>query len=559
MYKYNITLIHLIIFLGFFPKVFAQNLDTLNNLIKTVESGKFTYRQYIKPIGEGLVQFSVTKVDSKGKESETVYNFSFADIDKNTVKAITRKDVIIVQLLVSGKQKLIQSITDGGDKVSYASGLEIYATDSENGNQLEKNIKHLIPMAIEQENNRLSLSGYEEHLNWLLENITDVELPKTEIIQKTSASKNAIGKLNLEQTLNTKGKSKNKLKIFNLSTLNPNSLSYKINGEEFIVSAGTRRNINGIRYFEDGEQKNYVDELAIYAKSISNGKDILKVLKAIIPLAIENFEQKKPNVSNTENALKYLTETISEISTSEETLSQNITITSNIATLKINEIKPNENTEFEYRFNLADINANNIDYLGQKNRLFITLPTKKSARFIQIKKNDELENYSNGLSIFFNSIEEAMIGTSALKSLVQNFEKEMEQDTYIPTSLDKAINDLKTQMVHVKIDEENYDTFIELIDNETKTVKVSTVFSNLKKSVETVQEFSLNDINPKNCSIEVKGKRVMVELRTKHLEKIIKTYVDGDIKPYEYKVGIEAVGVERARQMLRIVKALLQN
>lgn len=557
MYKNNIKLILFIFSIGFPPMVFAQDLGKLQEHIKTVETGKLIYRQTIKSIDEGLVQFSVTEIDVKGKENEIVYNFNFADIDKNTVRALTKKDVITVQLLASGKQKLIKATSDGGDKVTYLNELQFYAADSENGNELEKNTKALIPEATDLEKKRLSLSGYEEHLKWLLENINDVELSKSEIIQKTSAPKELVGKFILDRTINAKSKTKNELRELNLSTLNPNSVAYRISGEEFLIKVTTRRNIKGIRYFEDGEQKNYMDELVLYAKSVTNGKDIFRVLKAIIPLAETAFEAKKPNISSSENALKYLNSVIADVSTNEETLSQNLSTTSGITHFKLTETKPNESTEFEYQFNFADINANNIDYQGQKDRLFVTLPTKKSVKFIQTKKNGALENYGHGTTIFFNSIEDAIVGTSALKALAENFEKKLEDRQYNYTSLNQAISDLKEQMVKVKIDEDNYDTFIELLD--TNTLKLTTVFSNLKKSQEVIQEFMLKDLNDKNINITVSGKHVGVELNTNHLEKIVKTYVDGEIKPYRSKIGIEVPSIENARQIAGIFTVLAKK
>ena len=93
----------------------SQDLTSVQDNLKTVETGKSTFRQELRIIEEGLVRYSVVEVDVKGKEKETQYVFSFADIDENTVRAITKKDIIIVQLLVSGKQKLVQVIANGGD------------------------------------------------------------------------------------------------------------------------------------------------------------------------------------------------------------------------------------------------------------------------------------------------------------------------------------------------------------------------------------------------------------------------------------------------------------
>ena len=538
---------------------YAQNISTIQESLETVEAAKYTYRQELKDFGEGLFNYTITATDKKGKETETQYNFSFSDLDVNTVRAITKKDVILVQLLVSGKQKLVQVISNGGDKINYVDKFEIIATNSENGNLLEKQIKSFIPLAVDADEKRLSLNGYQAHLNWLKENITAVELPKKQIIQKINSDKNTVGKIILEQTINAKSNSKSLLYDLNLALLNPNSVGYRISGDEFTIYAETRRSINGIRHVEDEKQKNFQRSIKLHAKSITNGKDIFKVLKATIPLAEEVFIKAQPKLTTNDAALQYLNSVIKDVKTEDESLTQNLTIKDNVAQLKLIETTPDESTTFLYHYNFGDINANNIDYDGQKDRLFATLPVKKSVNFIRTEKNADLQNYTDNLKVFFNTIEEAIIGVKALKKLAENYEKKMEGISYTATSASSAVNQIKNVLKKVKIGEDTYELFIELTDAKTNTIKLTTVFSNLKKSLETVQEVSLKDINPKNCKIVVKGKHVIAELNTKHLEKIVKTYVDGQIKPYQYKIVVEAASIEDARKIVGYVISISEK
>lgn len=533
----------------------AQEIQRIQDNLLTVETGKITFRQELKEVDDNLVRYTEVQIDSKGKENETVYNFSFADIDENTVRALTKNDAIFIQLLSNSKQKLIQVLTDGGDKISYVNELQFLASDSENGRQLENLIKGLIPSAIAQDKKRLALTGYNDHMKWLSEHISDVQFPHKQIIQKTKIGA-VVGKLVLDQTFNSKNKSNNELRELNFATLNPNSVGYRISGDEFIVTAETRRGLKGIRYVEEGIQKNYTNEVAFYANSIINGKDIYTVLKALIPLAEETFEKNQVDVSSNEKALEFLNGAIAKVTTGEVSLAQSLSIEDNVAQLELTEAEPDKSTTSVYRFNFGDMNANNIDYDGQKNRLFVTLPTKKAVNFIRKTENEELQNYTKELQIHFNTIEDAIVGTKALKSLTTHHETKMESNSYVYSSVPNAIADLKKLMQQVRVDDESFDLFIELIDGNGNMVKVTSIFSNQKKSVETIQEFSLNDINPKNCSIVVKGKHVQVVLNTKHLEKLIKTYVDGDIKPYQYNISIESTGIEEARQMIQIFARL---
>ena len=309
--KYSLLLSMILLMVS----VKAQDISAISSQLNTVETGKYSYRQELKPMAGILVQFIVVQVDSKGKESESMYEFSFADIDKNTVRSLTKKDVILVQLLVGGKQKLIKKTTNNGDKISYANTLQLYATNAENGTQLAKSIKECIPEAQKKENSRLSLKGYQDHINWLVENLGDIDLPKKQIVQKASTTDMA-GKLILEQTFATKNKSENQKREFNLAILNPNSIRYQITGEEFTISVDTRRSINGIKLFVDGKQKNYSKNIKFQATSITNGKDISKVLKKSIPLAIEAFEKQHPQDFTNQTALAFLNKVISNVSAS---------------------------------------------------------------------------------------------------------------------------------------------------------------------------------------------------------------------------------------------------
>lgn len=531
---------------------FESKVNKVESLLTTVETGKLTLRQDLKLASDGLLVYTVHQENTKGKGTEVIYRFSFSDIDLNTVRSITNKDLIQVQLLVASKQNLIQVTSNNGDKIAYNKSLFLYAKNSNNANDIVEAIKALIPEAKKLEKNRLALKTYQDHLKWLLENIQDVELPNKQIIQHLEINSTFNTSIIFNQSIHVKSKSVSNVYTFNLATLNPNAITYKISGNELIISAATRRNVKCIKYITDGKQKNYVDDIKIYANSITNGKDIFKVLKATIPLAKERFKVSRPEVLSISQSIGFLNKAMENVTTIETRLTQSLSINDNVTTFKLTELDPDKSVDYEYNFNFADVNGNNIDYSGIKDRLFVTLPTKKAVKFIRNSKNSESQNYTNKTIFFFNSIEDAVIGTEALQNLVKLFEGKISTQSYTYTSVRAAIADIKDKLSKVEIGEDVYDVFVELLDPNTNTLKLTTVFSNLKKSKETILEFSLSDINTKNIAIVVSGKRVRVELNTKHLEKIIKTYVDGEIKPYRYKVEIETKDIESARRIANI-------
>lgn len=547
-------------FLMLFSNVNAQNLnslvDTINEALHTVASSKAEFAQSLKLNTTNYVNYSITEVNSKGNTEETIYNFSFADIDINTVRTITKKEVILVQLIVKGKQRLIKKTTSNGDKVSYEDNLSLYAKNIENGRDLVDAVKDIIPLNETLEKNKLALSSYQDHQNWLISNIQDVDFTKNQIVQKIESGISNNGYLKLSTTTNSKSKTTTEEFEFNLATLNPNSLSFKISGDEFYIEATNRRNIKVIKAFKDGAQQSYTSKIRFYSSSIENAKDTYKVLKAIIPLAEEAFLKSKPSIASIQNAYKYINTAIQNINTNNQTYTQSIEGDC-VSKIIVKETNLKETLEHVYSFNFGDINLDNVDYNSSKNQLFVEINTKKQAKFIRHIENNELQNYTNNFRLYVDRIEEAMITKEALQNIVKTCEDAKPKTTY--SSISSALNALKKKISIVKVGDNNYDQTFEVVSSSSYVVKLTSVFSNLKNSKETIYEFGLGDINSKNITITTSGKHAMVELNTKHLEKIIKTYQDGEIKSYAYKTAIQAADIENARHIADLLKYIINN
>ena len=78
--------------------------------------------------------------------------------------------------------------------------------------------------------------------------------------------------------------------------------------------------------------------------------------------------------------------------------------------------------------------------MGKRTSFFITLPTKKSVKFIQHIKNGEFtETTPIASEFFFSTIEDAIVGTEALKTMATLQEQKMEDITHSSSSVGDAI------------------------------------------------------------------------------------------------------------------------
>ncbi len=530
-----------------------KKIKDIQKLLTTVAAKKPTYVQDLKTISPGYYEYSVIEMNDKGNEKEAIYSFSFADISSRLVRSFTKKDIILIELSVTGKQKLIKKSTDGGTKTTYLSGFTMYGLNADNGRTIEKTIKEVIPDAIELDKGYLSLHSYNDHLNWLKANISNVDSSKKQIEQYVTLDVTKPGFIALEQTQG----SKQKRMELNLSLLDPNSVKYKISGSEFGIEIKTKKGIKGIKYLEGTSIKGFQNNLIFYASSAVNGKNIYKVLKNSIPLAETQFNESKPDLESVSKALKYLNGHIAHITTADGTLEQHLELKNDMGHIIIQEVKGDKSDAYEYNFDLADINRSTLTCNSKKDKLFIELnTTNKGQNFINFIKNGELQNYIKKFMLFFNTMEEAFIGKEAIRFLIEQRKNSItdESDTVIP--LHEALVELQKKIEIVESDGERFEQHIALIDEEANILKITKVSSNSKKDKRIESEFSIDDISWQNINVKVSGKRVCITISTKRLEKVIKTYEENEVENYQNKIEIEARDIKNAKDIINMFKRM---
>ncbi|PKA99958.1 hypothetical protein B0O79_3681 [Flavobacteriaceae bacterium MAR_2009_75] len=533
-----------------------KKITIVQELLTSVEANKLTFNQDLKTISPGYYDYSVVEVNGKGQEEETIYSFALSDINKNGVRSYTKKDVILIELTVSGKQKLIKKTTDGGSKISYQPTFVMYGLNADNGRDLENALEDAIPDAEVLEKDRLSLTGFEDHLNWLKDNVGNVNLPKEEVGQEINTQPERPDFIVLEQILG----SKKKRFEFNLSVLNPNSVNYKISGEEFLIEVGTKKGVAGIKYFENDELQGYTDQVLFYASSLANGKSLHRVLRGVVPLAESKFDETEPNFSKISLALDYINSKTGHVESDGMTTAQNLVLTDHMATLISKENEGDKNEEHEYLFNLTDINKNGISIKEKRTRLFLVLNTNKSKAFISHRLNGEIENFEKELLIYFDSYEDALRGKIALQALIDNFEdNESKNENLSAIDLNGALSLLKKEINQITGTDHQIEQHIELLESEESSFKFTKIESNSKKITEVVYEFSIKDLNEQLLEVEVSGKRAWAEIGTKSAEKVVKVYEDGEVQNYVNHIEIETPTIENAKNIVLIFKRLAES
>lgn len=203
---------------------FSSAVAGMQAVLQTVENNKNQITQTLKEKEPGVLLYTCTTTTIKdGKSQQEVYEFNLADIDINTIRAFTNKDVIQVQCLVAKKQKFIKKTTDS-QKSNYEQEVFFYAKNIDNGRELVEGFKALVPISESIIDKRLSLKTYQEHISWLESNTKQVNLLDKQYVQTLSSSAKIPGRLAFTVDQVSSGKSVNSSFQFNLANLNPNSI-----------------------------------------------------------------------------------------------------------------------------------------------------------------------------------------------------------------------------------------------------------------------------------------------------------------------------------------------
>ncbi|HZH70512.1 MAG TPA: hypothetical protein VFD80_08685 [Flavobacteriaceae bacterium] len=531
---------------------FSKIVSEIASNLQTVENNKNEVSQSIQEVQPGVIQISqISTVIKSGNTTNVVYEFNMADIDVNTIRAYTNKDVIQVQLLVGKKQKLIKTTTDN-QKIAYTDGFDILAKNIDNGRILSDLFQSLVPLAIEITEKRLSLNSFQQHLDWLEQNVTNVALLDRQYNQVLKINEKYPGRVEFKVDENTSKKNTSESYHFNLANINPNSIVFEIKGDVSIVNLETRRKLNTIKTFSEGVQGNYTNSFVIYCESVEKARDLQKVLKEAIIHSEKAIENSIPTITNINNGIQTLNNYIGNVVINETTYTQSLNGEC-VIEIEKNTTSGSKATHEKMFLNLKDINSNTIKYNTKGKNVFVDFQTTGGNKFIKHIVDGVQKNYTNSFSLEFSEIEEAIMAEAIFKSIIKICEN---QKVDYSLSKDKLIERLKNEIRTFQDDKLTYNQTIEVKDNNLQ-IKITEISD--KKSVEKIYELNMRDLNPSGITFQTSSKSVYVTLQTNYLEKIIKYYEDGAIKNYQNSIEIQAENVENARVIVDLFKNILSK
>ncbi len=512
------------------------SLDKVKSYVKEIKLEKSSVNQALNYADATPydIKIVITNTDSKGKSTEEIYEFNLGLM--GDVKRSASSKEMKVELASQKSQKVIR-YTKAGELQNYESKVELLSENIDDARELEKNLKDAIAAAKTawESSIKLPKDDLGALQTWFEQNVKEATAEKQtfkQSIKKSSTYKDRAA-LTLEE--NDGKKTIETSADFSWGDLNEGSAELKISGKEIYVSAKAKND-----YIKN--QKGYDDEVKIYAPTPNEGSVLLMAIQKIIPVAKKELQARVPKVASKEDGFKILKDRIKDFKAGESNYIQKLAQSCLTAYNLKSDIK-GKSVEETFKFNFGDISDYKLSV--SKEIIKIVVKVADSKKFIQYTKDGTPQNYDNSFDFVIGDLEDARYLMEALPAISKGCKSNVTAGDF---------NWLNTKLKAV----ENPKQELTLQDNDKCKWKFTSNLSESKKSVESVSEFNLYDIDPKKIDIEVSGKTIGVTAYTLNKEKFIK--LTKDSKPsFSSEINLVLNDVEEAQKALATFKALVEG
>ncbi len=209
-----------------------------------------------------------------------------------------------------------------------------------------------------------------------------------------------------------------------------------------------------------------------------------------------------------------------------------------------------KSTEYVYEFNLADLNDRLVNRETSKAKMYVSLKTQGLLSAIKQFKNGEQENYAKEIEIVVNGPDEADALIQTLREAVPKA-IEIDAERIVPQDFSSALERIAESVQAVSINDETHEQKLTPLEGKLPLVNFEVRAPKGKDIQLTESRINLADIS-EPVSFDVKGSKVVVNLRTRGNLKFIGQTVDSEPDNYTNSIEILTTGVEQARDMTKL-------
>jgi uncharacterized protein YfcZ (UPF0381/DUF406 family) len=534
-------------------KSWNTNTDALNWLksnITKITSGSDTFEQSFS-FGEPqkyLVSFTVKKTDQKGISTEEKYEFNLLDINKKELAIKISGNQLAVSLETNEKNRYIKYFKNN-EQQNFDNTFMIISDDID----LARNMIGALTTAIEKSQQALpDINSLSKSIDYLTKNTIDITLDNKKLGQKINLTPgNGTKTLLTCSEADSKGNLVEERYEFYMNDIDPNSLSFKVNGKKIIIPVVSKNNMKFIKYYKDNNLQDFQNEIGILTSDIETSRALVEAFKA----AVKNSQVQPRAWKNINEAIAYLGTAVTGETVGAEIYKLNLSTTAaepvyiryveNKTDSKA--LKMEQSKEF-YPY-MLDPGIVKITASGKYLSVSASVKNKKS--YVKVFKDGNQQSFDNEISIMAFDARQAQDMAEALKYIISN----AGEKNIVWKDKQSAVKYIVENTGTIKSDKKEIKQKIELVNNDPCKISYTVSTTDDKgKTIDEIYEFALSDINKAMVGFSVSGKNVSVTLTCKNKEKLVKVYKNGAQQSWGTIVEIAASDIESAKNIAEAFK-----
>lgn len=532
------------------PNELETSLKNIEGQLYTVSLDKVEYEQDLRFDGEEPYLVTLEVRTRKGKKaSNDSYRFNLANIDQDRIEYAEKKTHFELKLTCVDKQKFIQPFKDG-KQANYTHTMTLYARSADEARALQSTFRTAIPKARSLVQETVNLASMENGMDWLAAQIDDIKVGKNFFSQSFERSEDITTQVRLLLD--------DEMTVINLIDLNPNSIAIDVQGKKLMVVGQTDDKVDFITHEKKGSLKGYSNKFGLMVETVEEGKLTVDVLQKMIPWAREEFRQYVPVVNDRAEGLALLKE---YVGTALEGGSNRVgqTIEPSCITL-LTQVKSGkkESVTHETKFNLDDLDNQNLDVSISGKTITVDLQTKSKLNLFQSFANEQFDKYSNKHSIYAADVENArylqqlipkVIGTCKSDIALKGAE---DGSAYFDWVQDNTA-DLQTPIA-------SYGQQLSQSSENSCEWTLEQTIGKAKKTVMHEYTFDVKDLDAEKIDFDISSKELAIKVVANKRKKAIQhTQDDGKGSAEVNSFLLLMDDIEKARQMKKSLKAAIQS
>ncbi len=384
-----------------------------------------------------------------------------------------------------------------------------------------------------------------DSLNALSSLLQDVKVKKDEYLQELTFDQQVPYRLQLTITeVDRKGQEERVRYDFNLGLMSPRRVRYKDGRNRIIVSVESAGG-SAVKEYEDGDFEGYDDNAYFLAANIDNARDIQRILKAMIPLAKEQWEADNALPEDYKGLSVWMQEAVRNIAVEDETWDQKwVPDAAYPNRVTLEQVEDGEEA-YRYFWNMADVNPSSVDVDARGKTVAVEMDMKGRKDYVRVEEDGVLDDYESSVSLQFAEIDDAQLTANALRRLTK-LAAEAEDDNPITyESRAEAQAALAATLTNFQREDE---AITQRISGDCQMVYELTVEEDGEEEAYRYA-FDFADLNPRSVEIDVKRTELYVVAEVKGDEDYVYTEENGEQEDYEDEVSFAVEDIPKAKRV----------